>query len=393
MPTIKFQPTTAKSLKANPAARVEYFDLDQPGLALRVTPTGAKSWAVLYRHRGRLRRLTLGALKAIGLAEARTRARTALAAAADGADPAAVKQDARRVETIADLAADYIEKHAKRKKRSWREDDRMLRADILPAWKARAVADITRRDVRQLVEGIAERGAPIAANRTAALLSKLFRYALDADIIETSPAIRIPRPGVAKSRDRVLTEDEIRQLWEAFDGLDAPMAAFYKLRLITAQRGNEVASMRWADVDRAAGWWTIPTESSKNTLPHRVPLSSTARTLVEGLDPGTDERAVYVLDGARGKRQQSEAAATFTVADFRGHDLRRTAASLMAGGGVPRLTISKILNHVETSVTAVYDRHSYDAEKRAALDWWAIKLAAILKGERGKVLAFSKGGA
>ncbi|MEO7135445.1 MAG: Arm DNA-binding domain-containing protein [Vicinamibacterales bacterium] len=108
-------------------------DLDQPGLALRVTPTGAKSWAVLYRHRGRLRRLTLGALKAIGLAEARTRARTAIAAAADGADPAAAKQGARRVETIADLAADYIEKHAKRKKRSWREDDRMLRADILTA--------------------------------------------------------------------------------------------------------------------------------------------------------------------------------------------------------------------------------------------------------------------
>ncbi|MBA3884290.1 MAG: tyrosine-type recombinase/integrase [Acidobacteria bacterium] len=391
MPTIKFQPTTARSLKANPAARVEYFDLDQPGLALRVTAAGVKTWTVLYRHRGRLRRLTIGSLKAIGLAEARTRARTAISAASDGADPAAAKQDARRVETIADLAADYIEKHARRKKKSWREDDRMLRADILPAWKSRAVADITRRDVRQLVEAIAERGAPIGANRTAALLSKLFRYAEDAEIIERSPAIRIPRPGVAKSRDRVLTEDEIRQLWQTFDGLDAPMAAFYKLRLITAQRGNEVASMRWTDVDLDAGWWTIPGTVAKNKLPHRVPWSSTALALVEGLDPGTDERAVYVLDGARGRRQQSEAAATFPVKDFRGHDLRRTAASLMAGGGVPRLTISKILNHVETSITAVYDRHSYDAEKRAALDWWALKLAAILDNRKGTVLAFSRG--
>jgi integrase len=90
-----------------------------------------------------------------------------------------------------------------------------------------------------------------------------------------------------------------------------------------------------------------------------------------------------VLDGARGKRQQAEAAATFTVPNFRGHDLRRTAASFMASGGIPRLTISKILNHVERSVTAVYDRHSYDAEKAAALAWWDARLHAILAQQKG----------
>jgi len=95
--------------------------------------------------------------------------------------------------------------------------------------------------------------------------------------------------------------------------------------------------------------------------------------------------------GARGKRQQSEAAATFTVPDFRGHDLRRTAASMMASGGIPRLTISKILNHVERSITAVYDRHSYDAEKRAALDWWDAKLRAILNSQDiANVLPFAR---
>src|SRR5712692_10085515 len=95
--------------------------------------------------------------------------------------------------------------------------------------------------------------------------------------------------------------------------------------------------------------------------------------------------------GARGKRQQSEAAATFTVPDFRGHDLRRTAASMMASGGIPRLTISKILNHVERSVTAVYDRHSYDAEKRAALTWWDEKLKEILIQDTRNVLPLAKG--
>ncbi len=183
------------------------------------------------------------------------------------------------------------------------------------------------------------------------------------------------------------------------------MAAYYKLRLLTAQRGGEVASMRWQDVDLDAGWWTIPAGTSKNKLAHRVPLNQSALALVEALKVARDERAedeaepaeqtreraLYVLAGARGKRQQAEAAATFETADFRGHDLRRTAASYMASGGVPRLTISKLLNHVERGVTAVYDRHSYDTEKRAALDWWDIKLTAILKGKTVKVLPFSKG--
>jgi integrase len=105
-----------------------------------------------------------------------------------------------------------------------------------------------------------------------------------------------------------------------------------------------------------------------------------------------DKDSVFVLAGARGKRQQAEAAATFTVEDFRGHDLRRTAASFMASGGIQRLTISKILNHVERGVTRVYDRHSYDPEKRAALDWWGTKLQAILENKDGaKVLPFAKG--
>jgi integrase len=149
--------------------------------------------------------------------------------------------------------------------------------------------------------------------------------------------------------------------------------------------------MRWQDVDLVAGWWTIPANVSKNKLQHRVPLTSPVVALLKTLRPADVTAADYVLAGGRGKRQQSEAAATFGVKDFRGHDLRRTAASYMASGGVPRLTISKILNHVETGVTAVYDRHSYDAEKKAALDWWSVKLTAILENtDAGRVLPFAR---
>jgi integrase len=292
----------------------------------------------------------------------------------------------------------YLTKWAKPRKRSWKADDNLLRRRLLPHWRNRAIVDITRHDVRLLVEGIAEAGAPIVANRVAALCSKLFAFALDRDLTTASPAVRIPRPAREQARDRVLNEDEIRSLWRSFDALDLPMAAFYKLRLVTVQRGGEVAAMRWSDVDIVAGWWTIPATHAKNSLAHRVPLNAAALKILKALKKAADDDAVYVLGahhrtkgaGARGRRQQSEAAKTFTVANFRGHDLRRTAASLMASGGINRLTISKILNHVERTVTAVYDRHSYDAEKMAALTWWSAKLAAILQRRQSSVRPFAK---
>jgi integrase len=374
----KLNARSVKRMKPTIGKRMDYHDSEVRGLTLRVTERGVKSWTVLYRHRGRLRRLTLGDAKVIGLADARERAREAIRSASKGEDPATDKKARKRAETIGDLATEYIERHAKRYKRSWREDARILKAEILPIWRQRAIKDITRRDVRVLVEAIAARGAGIMANRTTALLSKLFKFALDDELIEASPAVRITRPAAEQKRDRVLTEDELRALWKSFDALSPEMGAYFKLRALTAQRGGEVSSMRWHDVDLTSGCWTIPAERSKNGLAHRVPLSASALALLAGLYAKASRDAEHVLAGARGRRQQSEAAATFTVEDFRGHDLRRTAASLMAGGGTPRLTIGKILNHVERDITAVYDRHGYDAEKRIALDAWDRRLTGIL---------------
>jgi len=399
MPTITLTDRFIQTIKAT-GKRVEYIDAKVPGLALRVMPSGAKSWTIRYRHRGRLRRMTLGVLGVVPLAKARERARDLLYEAAKGADPALAKQAGRKVETIGDLASLYLEKWAKPRKRSWKADDNLLRRKILPRWKQRAIRDITRQDVRELVDSVAEAGAPIVANRVAALMSKMFAFALDRDLVTVSPAVRIPRPAQEHARDRVLTDMELRTLWQAFDALSRPMAAFFKLRLLTAQRGGEVAAMRWASIDLDAGWWTIHAEQSKNKLAHRVPLTAPAVSMLTDLLLSAHKDAVFVFEahqrragaGARGKRQQAIAAATFGVEDFRGHDLRRTAASIMAAGGVPRLTIKKILNHVEHDVTAVYDRHSYDPEKRAALDWWAVKLMAIVEHtDVAKVVPFAKG--
>jgi integrase len=380
-------------------------DSETKGLQLRIAPDGSKTWSLRYRINGQQKRFTIGDFPLVPLndehpldangkrikgAEVRKGARTlAKDALANGNDPAAAKRQAREAAererheaiTFQDLADEYIAKHAKKTKRSWKEDQRMLNADVLPFWKKRLVRDITRRDIRERVEAIAER-APIAANRVVALLSKMFTFALDREIITTSPAVKITRPGTEQKRDRVLTHDEIRTFWTETEALEAPMRAFFRLRLLTAQRGVEVGTMKWPDLDLENGWWTIPATVAKNKLSHRVPLSQAVIDMLTALP--RHKHTKYVLDGARGKRQQAEAAATFTIKDFRGHDLRRTAASLMAGSGTSRLVISKILNHVETGVTAVYDRHSYDAEKRIALDNWARTLNDILKKKDGK---------
>ena len=391
---------TARTVANMKAAKVIYVnDALIGGLALRVSPQGQKTWSVRYRIGRRLRRLTIGGYPVLSLADARQRAKDALKMASDGVDPVLAKQERRDADTFGDFAKTYISEHAKPRKKSWKVDQMRLDIDVLPAWKHRPMKEITRRDVRELLDTIAARPAPIVANRVRSLLHKLFNVVIQLDVVELNPVTATRKPGVEQQRDRVLTHDEIRTFWTACEALPLEMRAAWKLRLLTAQRGGEVFGMRWQDMDLEGGWWTIPSSGSKNKLPHRVPLSTLALEIVTAVRAHRNEQlqaqknpkpSVFVLRTARGKRQQAEAAATFKVDDFRGHDLRRTAASLMAGSGVSRLVISKILNHVERGVTAVYDRHSYDVEKRIALDAWARTLTAIIEQKSADVLSFAR---
>jgi len=386
---------TAATLKAR-ARQYDVPDSDVPGLALRVNLDGSKTWTVRYRHGRRQRRMKIGHYPGMGLAAARKRARTELRKVDDGVDPAALKRERRNAETVGDLAKLYIAEYAKPRKRSWKDDDRMLEAEVLPQWAHRPAREITRRDVRALVDEIARHGFPIMANRVRALLSKLFAFAIGQDIVDANPVTGVPRPGVERARDRVLTDDEIRTFWTALDAQPLAMRAFYRLRLITAQRGGEVANMRWADVDLAGGWWTIPAADSKNGLAHRVPLTAPALELLTALRAAARKDATFVLEGARSKRLRAAALRAAAdegakLHDFQPHDLRRTAATGMASAGVPRFVIGRVLNHADAGVTAVYDRASYDSEKRTALETWARRLAAILADERpADVIPFAR---
>jgi integrase len=319
----------------------------------------------------------------------------------DGADPAAEKQtehaqDDQTVQALYELYRSRKEKVL----RSWSEVRRILEKEVLPVWRHRRVADIRRRDVRELVEPKALT-APIQGNRVLERISALFTFAVDQDWIEANPAWRIKKPGQERSRDRVLTRDELQELWPALheteakkaDGTPKPRLSqalndAFLVMLLTAQRCGEVCQMQWREVDLDTGWWLIPGDVSKNHDPHRVPLTSIVLDILErrAKAKNADDRYVFSNHRHNCVADRAKKAAAILCAGgvsfhFRAHDLRRTAASYLGEAGVDRFHIAHVLNHrsvTHSTVTAIYDRYRYDKEKRAALQKWAAVLSEIV---------------
>ena len=393
MPTITHM--TARFVQGATArpgkTQTDYFDPTIPGFALRVTEKGYKSWVLLYRYHGRSRRWTIGPYPAFTLAEAREAALDAKRDIARGGDPAGVKRLARHALSVEDLSTQYLELHAKPNKRSWRKDAQMLQADVLPRWGPLPAASLKRHDVALLLDRIVARGAPVRANRVLALVRKVFNWALERDLVDANPCALVKAPAKETPRDRVLTFDEIRAVWQACETVRSRAGAILQLELLTAQRGVEVRTMRWVDID--SPWWTIPATVSKNGIAHRVPLSTQALTLLATIRETTGRMPYVFCSPTDPRRPIGRAQSTYerirarAGVAFTPHDLRRTAASNMASMGIARLIIAKILNHTDSTVTAVYDRHSYDMEKAAALARWGDKVEASVQGTLGKVVA------
>jgi integrase len=409
----KLTARTIASLKPR-TTRFEVFDADTPGLALRVTPSRVKTWTLFYRQAGRLRRLTLGThSEKFGLAEARIAALNARSDVSKLIDPAVEKAEAKldAASTIAKLVEVYAADPVVTAKRSWTEEQRVLDKDILPAWGDRPVKAITRADVRALMNAKAAgtedtKGAPVMANRLLAHVSHLFNYALDLDLLDANPAARLPKLPMT-SRERVLTRDEVRALWRYVTKDEVPkdgkapawsevMRDLFAVLLLTGQRLGEVAGMKWTDVDVRAGWWTLPATETKNKHQHRVPLSKPARAILTRRRPTSDEdveRQVYVFSTmpgsniyARAKKAMAQLCGAFKWTNARAHDLRRTVATNLGELGIAPHVISAILNHTDGSITAVYNRFKYDAEKQAAIDKWAERIAAMAKATPADVV-------
>jgi len=393
MPRVEMTARFVKDVKPPKSGRVEYWDTKLTGLGLRVSelvPTeegppkgGRKTWQVMYRHKNRLRRYKLGTYPVLSLADARDDGKAVLRAVARGEDPAAEKSTEHKSPTFSYLAAEYMEHHAKIKKKSWKKDQRALDRELLPRFQHRKANDIARHEIITMLRDIRDGGAPIGANRTLEIVRRIYNWGIGQEIVSQNPCSRIEKPSEEVRRENRLTNGEMRKVWTALASIPPKRAACLKLILLTAQRPGEVHHMRWQDIDD--DWWTIPIEFSKNGMSHRVPLSQQALEVLRGVERSNSE---WVFPSARGGPLSNNGDGLDVIrersgAEFRPHDLRRTAATVMTGDlGIPRLVVAKILNHADRDVTSVYDRASYDREKCRALNAWGARLMEIVEGQK-----------
>ncbi len=378
--------------------QVEHFDTAPKGFCIRVAASGVKTYVVRYRMNGRLRRYKIASVADMKLKKAREAAQKIKTQVAEGIDPlderAAKRAEVmRKADTVEAVAAEFIEKHAKRKNRTWRQTERLLAREVLPLWGKRDMASITRRDALDLLDRVIERGVPVRANRILAGIKKMWNWAVERDIIENSPISAIKPPSKENRRDRVLSDDEIRDVWEGCDYLGYPFGPFIKVLLLTGQRRDEVARMKRGGLNQDAVW-TLPAQDTKSNRPHTVPLSPMAMDLLKAL-PQTGEH--FFTSGRVGdspisgfSNVKAQLDKISGVTDWRLHDLRRTAASGMAKLRIAPHVIEKVLNHASgtfAGVAGVYNVHGYDDEKRHALEAWANKVDAILHpDDTGKVV-------
>lgn len=404
----RFTRATVDAIKPDPPRRQEVPDPATEGLYLVVQPSGSKSWAVRYRLNGRSRKFTIGGYPGIGLGEARRQAEQAMERVREGIDPAAEAmrkrvQTARprgaRSDTVSALVAEYMTRKAK-DFRSVDEVRRTFERDILPVIGDRPVASVTKRELIELLDDIADRPAPTLAVRNWENLRALFNWAVARDWLPASPMAGVVAPAALKARDRVLTPHEIRLFWIATEEMADQFGDALRVCLLTGQRVGEVLGMTRHEI--TGDTWTIPGERAKNGEPHEVPLAPEVANILRAAPVINGSALVFTTTGRAPVSGRSKAKARLDalmsgagdgveVPRFTIHDLRRTAASGMAELGVSPHIIEAVLNHrtgVIRGIARVYNRHPYQTEKREALEAWADRVAAIVReADDAKVVA------
>ena len=383
---------------ASGSASTIIWDEDVKGFGLRVTAGGHRSYVFQYRIGGRgapSRRVTIGTHGSPWTPDtARREAISLLTKVRQGQDPMAMLKTMREealTQSIEAYVDAFVDRYLKANwVRSWREGERVLRAYVVPEWKGKVLRKITRRDVTALMDSLSDR--PATARLTFATLRKMFRWAVGRGDLDASPVTDLSSPTQVKSRDRVLSDAEVGAIWRASGGIGFPFGPITQLLMVTAARREEVAAMRWSELE--GDLWVLPADRAKNGLQHRVPLSPLALAILEGLPRGTSD-LVFTSTGKTAPSGFSKAKArldTLLAADpivvaeglfqtpFRTHDIRRTVATGLQRLGVRFEVTEAVLNHVSgarSGVAGIYQRHEWTSEKRDALGDWSRHLASL----------------
>jgi integrase len=381
-----FTDRSIKSLKAG-AKRVDFmFASKIRGFGITVYPSETKSFFVRYTNsRGRTLRHVLGNYPPMTLRSARSAAEDVVGRVANGDDPQAEKIEHRQAEGFGDFAATYLtDAQPRMKPRSYAEDERVIRHDLLPAWRSIPIRDIRRRDIAAVLDQIIARGSRVQANRTRSVCSRIFAFAVEREVVEHNPVVGLRRPTEEHSRDRVLSPDEIRILWAIWDAEGSQVSALYRMLLLTGQRKTLVATMQWSHLDGC--WWVIPKEITKNKKEHRVYLVPQAIDILASLRRGEHLPWVFPSERVAGQplgwvnKAKERYRKKANLRDWRPHDLRRTMATEMGDMGIPHETIGLVLGHLRKGVTAIYDRASRDAQVGSAMIAWGRRLEEIVHG-------------
>lgn len=377
------------------------WDSDMPGFGIRIYPSGKKAFVLSYRNKGKKHLFTIGKYGKITLDQARDIAKKKFGAVADDKNPLKERQAARKRHewTVRRAFGDFLRRHAKTKTKNWKESERIFEKDILPAIGTWPLDEVTKADILKILDKVGERGAGVMANRTLAHVRKFFNWCVERDLIPFSPAFKIASPAANSNRDRVLADLEIRDMWNTALEMGYPFGDILRFLLLTGQRRGEAANMRWQDYDAEKKIWTIPKEVSKNNKEHVIPLPSAAAEIINS----TPNMGAYIFTSAgprpfenfsrdkvileqkiNAKRREKK---LLKMANWRIHDLRRTAASGMARLKIRPHVIERILNHTDgiiSGVAAVYNRYQYAPEMGEALEKWALHVQKIVSGENAQ---------
>jgi integrase len=360
------------------------WDTHQRGLCVLTQPSGHKSWKCVYHHHGRPRWYHIGAVAAIGLADARKLASKVMFEVASGHDPLAERQAERSKGTFQELATRYLEEHAKKVNRSWPQAAALVAKNLLPHWGALQAADISRSDVRATMARIE---APVTANQTLAAASAIFSWAMREDLLTVNPCAKVERNATV-SRERILSDTEVPLFWSALDEGADPRATALQFILLTGQRPGEVAHLRREHI--VDGWWTMPGSpvpslgwpGTKNAQSHRVWLPQVARELLDD----TPTRG-FVFSTSRGRaavnglaKTMRQLCAKLGVERATPHDLRRTHGTAITRLGFGRDAMNRVQNHRTADIADVYDRHQYADENKRVMEAVATHLIALAEG-------------
>ena len=401
--TFEFTDRALKGLSTPPKPQqLDYFDSKARGLGLRISYGGRRSFFAMYSNSaGKRQRVSLGEYGRIedgklSLAQARKRAKAKLGEVAKDKDPAAEARAGRAAPTVRDLATDFIAMQHKRGKKSAGIQERRLARAVLPILGNHKALDLTRADIKSIMDKITERGAPIEANRVHEVIRTMLNYGLEEEVygLETNVADRLGKhrnpetPG-----ERALSLEEIADYWRALDYESASPAVALRLCLLVGQRQQNVLGMRRNQLLLSDCLWLIPASTTKTAKPNKVPLSQAAIEIIEArLAEADDQGEPKYLDWIFPNKRTGEGPAGLTflgkphrsackrakIMNYPPHAHRRTFGRHCDAMGIPRLVWDGILGHVRSDMAELYSGFDFADQRLDCMERWADRIAAAM---------------